>query len=167
MVRASKELFWRSNMNNHHDRSAHVAIVGLLLFASVFLLVLSRIGVNARFVGRNLWSVDEPRDTSPSWDVLKHPATKLVTLPPDIFQRTQITREEIQNLEDAATAYDVVRRLRPSWLEVREDTSVRVGNLPVGGFEVLHAIRTPVIESMRLMARRSEPYWIIRVDFVM
>jgi hypothetical protein len=116
-------------------------------------------------VGRNLWSVDEPRDTSPSWNVLEHPAPELLSLPPDIFQRTQITREEIQGLEDAPTAYDVIRHLRPSWLEVQEDTSVRIGYLNVGGFEVLRLIRTSVIRDMQLLARKSKPYWVIAVSF--
>jgi hypothetical protein len=154
-----------SKMSHERDRSARIAIICLSLFAVVFLLLLSRVGVNARFVGDHLWSVDEPRDTSPSWDVLKHPAPELVSLPPEIFQRTHIAQEEIEDLEEAATAYDVVRLLRPSWLEVKEDTSVRVGYLNVGGFEALHLIRTVVIQDMRLLARRSEPYWVIEVNF--
>jgi hypothetical protein len=147
------------------DRSARVAFISLLLFTVVFLVLLSRVGVNARFVGRNLWSVDEPRDTAPSWDVLKHPPPELVSLPPDLFQRTRIDPEEIRDLEEAATAYDVVRLLRPSWLEVKEDTSVRVGYLNIGGFEALHLIRAAVIQDMSLLARRSKPYWVISVNF--
>jgi hypothetical protein len=40
-----------------------------------------------------------------------------------------------------------------------------VGYLNVGGFEALHLIRTVVIQDMRLLARRSEPYWVIEVNF--
>lgn len=68
-----------------------------------------------------------------------------------------ITREEIQ-YSDAVTAYDLVRRLRPGWLNTRshsmQDTAgdvlvVYMNNTRLGSVEALRQIAAPDVGSLR------------------
>jgi hypothetical protein len=65
-----------------------------------------------------------------------------------------ITQEEIAEVT-AATAMDVVRRLRPAWLRVRtggDEAVVYIDRTRRGGLELLRSLVVEVVLEMRYMS---------------
>lgn len=76
--------------------------------------------------------------------------------------RSLLTRAEIQTAP-ASNAFDLVRELRPAWLQVRgpnslsrvAEVSVYVDGMRRGGPDALSGIRTESIEEMRYLSARE------------
>ena len=77
---------------------------------------------------------------------------------PTSYDRNILTREEIRSAS-ASNAFDLVRELRPAWLQVRgsksigqvTEVSVFLDGMRQGGPDTLNGIRTATIEEMRYL----------------
>ena len=78
------------------------------------------------------------------------------------YDRNLLTREEIQNAS-ASNGLELVRELRPAWLQIRgsksisqtTEVSVILDGMRLGGPETLSGIRTATIEEMQYLTARE------------